>query len=171
MAETIYMRSNKGQTFYTPVHHYVAYEQLAVEALQQKAYLQGHTDGARDMQAELIRRGNALFQLALQKASEITEKLAALADEKGIIVYDFHLKMEDWDKVSSLIVVKLEDYVDDKIDALYSYADEIAMQYSNDTFHWDYSITYHSDTLNRDKILTDGFNHLYEHTPQPRQAQ
>ncbi len=171
MSATLHTRGSKRQPMYSPIHHYVSYNDPNVEAMQQDAYARGRSDGAKDMQIELIKRGKALFQLALQKASEITSLLVNSANENNITVYDFHLKIEDWDNVTSLIIVKLEDYIDDKIDAFYRTANEISAQFNDDTFHWNYLITYYSDTLNQDKILTDGFNHLYEHTPRPRPAQ
>lgn len=165
MAETLPIR--KRIPAYNTVFHQFTTNEVNVDALQQDAYLRGYKDGEKDLEIELIKRGKALFQIALQKATDITNDLLETAEGAGILVYSFHLKMEDWDKVTSLIVVKLEDYVDDKIDVLYARANELTSEYNTESFHWSYLITYASEKLNREKILTDGFTFLYEHTPAP----
>jgi hypothetical protein len=171
MLSTSNIGSLKKPTLYSPTYQYSSSMGGSVEALQQSAYAKGRIDGATEMQIELIKRGNALFQLAFQKASEITDLLINAASANDITVYDFYLKVEDWDNISSLIVVKLEDYVDDKIDSFYRAASEIYDQYNDDAFYWDYMITYDSDALNTGKIFADGFKHLYEHTSRPRKTQ
>ncbi|MBV4357877.1 hypothetical protein [Pinibacter aurantiacus] len=170
MLSTSNIGSLKKPSLYSPSYQYGSSMDGTVEALQQNAYAKGRIDGAKDMQVELIKRGNALFQLAFQRASEITDLLVNAAAANNITIYDFHLKVEDWDNISSLIIVKLEDYVDDKIDLFYRAASEISDQYNDDAFHWDYMITYDSDALNTGKIFADGFKHLYEHTARPRKT-
>ena len=170
MLSTSNIGNLKKPLLYSPNHQYSLSTERNPEAMQQSAYVKGRMDGAKDMQIELIKRGNALFQLAFQKASEITDMLIEAAAANDIIVYDFHLKVEDWDNISSLIIVKLEDYVDDRIELFYRAANEISDQYNDDAFHWDYMITYDSDALNTEKIFADGFKHLYEHTLRPRKT-
>jgi|GEM_PF-2525595 len=170
MLSTSNIGSLKKPPLYSPNHQYTSSTDGNLEALQQSAYAKGRIDGAKDLQIELIKRGHALFQLAFQRASEITDLLVNAAAALNITVYDFHLKVEDWDNISSLIIVKLEDYVDDKIELFYRAANEISDQYNDDAFHWDYMITYDSDALNTEKIFADGFKHLYEHTPKPRKT-
>jgi hypothetical protein len=170
MLSTSNIGSLKKPLLYSPTYQYTSSTGGGIESLQQSAYARGRIDGAKDLQIELIKRGNALFQLAFQRASEITDLLINAAATNNITVYDFHLKVADWDNISSLIIVKLEDYVDDKIELFYRSASEISDQYNDDSFHWDYMITYDSDALNTEKIFADGFKHLYEHTLRPRKT-
>ena len=135
------------------------------------AYNRGKKDGAKDKEIELIKRGNALFQLAIQKAESITHKLAESAKSNQITIYEFHLKVDNWDCIQSLIVVDMDDFIDDKIEELYKAASEISDEINDDIFHWEYSITYASDDLDTDKIISDGFTHSYEHTNRPRKTQ
>lgn len=132
------------------------------------AYLEGKKDGAKDIKIELIKRGNALFQLAFKKAEEITYELIEAADKNEIKIYEFHLKVENWDCLKSLIIVDMKDFADDKIETLYKAANEMSDKVNNETFHWDYSITYASENFNVGKILTDGYTNFYEHIPRPR---
>lgn len=134
-------------------------------------YLKGKKDGADDMRIELMKRGKALFELALKKASYVTSKLAETGKENNITIYDFFLKVEDWDCVRSLILVSIDDFTDDKIEVLYKVANELSDEMNSDDFNWDYSITYLSENINIDKIKSDGFSHIYENIPRPRKAQ
>jgi hypothetical protein len=136
-----------------------------------QSYEKGLEDGRKDMEAELIKRGKALYQLASQKIDSITDELVSESEAKGISIVEIHLKLEDWDCASSIIFVKLEDYLDEKIDFLYNKAHLVAQEINDSTFHWDYSITYYSDSVNKEKLIADGFRYIYEHTPSARQTQ
>lgn len=131
-------------------------------------YQKGKKDGAKDMEIEMIRRGKALFDLATKKAGYFTNKLISAAKDNNITIYEFHLKIENWDCVKSLLVVDIDDFSNDKIENLYKVANAISDEINDDTFHWDYSITYASDSLNIDKIKSDGFTYYYENIPRPR---
>jgi hypothetical protein len=158
-------------TAYQSTFRYISsVDRSIIEHLQADAYMQGKKDGIKEMEIELIKRGKALFDMAFQKMSIITGSLVKVAEENDIVLYDFHLKVENWDKINSLIIVKLEDFVDDKIDALYKAANDLADEINTDSFTWAYSITYNSEDLSLEKILSDGFEYLYEHTPKPRNS-
>ena len=134
-------------------------------------YLKGKKDGANDMQIELMKRGKALFELALKKAGFITKELIQAATDKKITIYDFYLKLENWDSIKSLILVDMDDFIDEKIEFLYKTASEISDNINDEDFHWDFSITYFSENINIDKIRSDGFTHIYEHISKSRQTQ
>lgn len=169
----------------TPVTHYISslpvFHQdfpgvthlgtINLNPIQDDAYLQGKIDGKKDKEIELMRMAKALYQMAFDNVSKITQELANCAEKEGIIIYDFHLKMDNWDKLKSLIIVKTEDFIDDKIYNLYDKATKLAHEYNCDSFHWDYSITYYSDNLSREKIYSDGYTLHYEHTTRPRTPQ
>lgn len=131
-------------------------------------YQQGLKDGKKDKEMELLKMGKALFQMAINNAQQITGELISAAQKDDITIHDFYLMVEDWDKIHSLIVVKLEDFIDDKIYNLYNKATKLALDYNCDSFHWEYRITYYSDNLSKDKILSDGFIMHYEHSPASR---
>lgn len=133
-------------------------------------YLKGKRDGAQDKEIELIKMGKALYELAFKKVQYLTGKLIQSAKDNDINVYEFHLKIENWDCLKSIIIVDIEDFSSDKIEALYKVANEISDELNNDDFHWDYSITYASDNINIDKIRSDGFTYYYEHVSRPRPA-
>lgn len=172
MSETLYSQKKVGHIGHS---HLLSWQNVSgidiVTDAIKNAYVQGHADGANDLQIELIKRGKALFQIAYQKANEITTVLIECARESEITVYEFYLKIDNWDKITSLIIVEMDDYVDDKIDKLYSCANELAIKHNDESFNWSYLITYSSDSLNLEKIHTDGFTLLYENTPRPRKAQ
>ena len=65
----------------------------------------------------------------------------------------------------------MEDYVDDKIETLYRAAHQISEEVNDENFRWDYAITYNADSLNTEKIVSDGYQFLYEHIAEPRKAQ
>jgi hypothetical protein len=135
------------------------------------SYEKGLEDGRRDMEAELVKRGKALYQLAFQKIAQITEALLDGAEAHEINIIDIRLKLENWDCANTIIFVKIEDYLDEKIDLLYDKAHEIAQQINDSTFHWDYSITYYSDSVNKEKLISDGFQFVYEPTASTRTSQ
>lgn len=138
--------------------------------IQLNAYIQGIEEGKKDKEVELMKMGKALFDLAFNRISEITGKLVKCGEENNITIYYFYLKLENWDNLKSLLVVKQDDFTNDKIEALYKMANVIAEEYNGDSFHWDYLITYDSENLNRDRIQSDGYYFFYEHTPKSRQA-
>lgn len=144
---------------------------ILIQTDPQDDYWQGKKDGAAEKEAELIRMAKALFDLAMEKAKAITSDLWETAKQQNIYVHNFYLSFESWDKIKSLIVVKLEDYVEDKIEELYRKANDLCIQYNTDKFKWDYTITYYSDKLSKDKIIADGFTHIYEPSTEPRQTQ
>lgn len=135
------------------------------------SYEQGLEDGRKNMEAELIKRGKALYQLAFQKITQITQDLVEGAESNNISIVDIHLKLDNWDCANTIIFVKLEDYLDEKIESLYDKAHAIAQEINDPTFHWDYSITYYSESLNTEKLISDGFQFVYEHTTSSRTSQ
>jgi hypothetical protein len=142
-----------------------------VNSMQATAYIQGIEEGKKDKEIEIMKMGKALCELAFDKISQITSQLIKSAEENNIVIYAFYLNFENWDSLKSLLIVKQEDFTDDKIEALYKKANNIAEQYNGDSFHWDYLITYDSENLNKDRIASDGYQFFYEHTPKSRQAQ
>lgn len=147
------------------------YANTAIVDMSDDAYLRGRKDGAKEMEIELIKRGNALYQLAFKKVEEITAMLVEAAKKYDIKIYEFHLKVENWDCLKSVLLVDMEDFIDEKIENLYRTANEISDKVNDDSFHWDYSITFSSEEFNKDKIMSDGFTHFYEHISRTRQAQ
>lgn len=154
-----------------PIKSYQHYYAGEVFETENAAYRRGKKDGAKDMEIELIKRGKALFDLAMQKSESLTASLVKVASDNNITIHEFHLKLDNWDCVNSLIVVDKNDFIDDKIDILYKSANDLSNQVNSDSFHWEYSITYASENLDLDKILSDGFTHRYEHIPRSRQTQ
>ena len=136
----------------------------------EEVYIQGMKDGADEMHRELIKRGNALFELAFTKVEKLTGILIESARANNIAIYEFYLKVENWDCLKSIIIVDMDDFVDEKIETLYKAANEIYDNVNTNKFHWDYSITYNSDNVNIDKIKSDGFTYYYEHISRPRKA-
>jgi hypothetical protein len=144
---------------------------ILIQTESKDDYWQGKKDGAAEKEAELIRMANALFDLAMDKARAITSTLWENAKQHNITIHNFYLSFDSWDKIKSLIVVKLDDFVDDKIEELYRKANELCVQYNTDKFKWEYTITYYSEKLSKDKIIADGFTHIYEPITESRQTQ
>lgn len=140
------------------------------EFTQPSSYQKGLEDGRRNMEVELIKMGKALYTHAFQKIESVCNEIISFAESEDIGVIEIHLKVDNWDCSHSLIIVKLEDYLDDKIDLLYNEAHKLSERINDDNFHWDYSITYLSDSINKDKLVSDGFNFFYEHSLRTRQA-
>lgn len=149
---------------------YQPYQQVNVERIKNDAYIKGHIAGGIEMKQELMKMGEALFNLAFGKIEEITNYLIDIAEKNNITIFDFYLMVENWDSLRSLIVVKLDDYLDDKIELLYQAAYDKATEVNNDSFGWNYTITYFTENLNKGKIHTDGYTLLYEHTTKPCEA-
>lgn len=133
--------------------------------------IEAYNRGKKDAHAEMIKMGNALLELALNKSSNITERLIDVAKQNNIKIFEFYLKIENWDNVKSLIIVTLDDYTDDRISALYEEAQRISSEVNDGSFHWEYIITYLSDNISDEKIISDGYSYHYEHTPKPRKTQ
>lgn len=150
---------------------YIDSQSFIDPSLVANVYNQGRRDGANDMQMELIKRGKALFQLALDKISYITNELIQVAEKNEIEIISFHLKLDNWDSARSLILVRLDDFVSERIDELYIAANNLSSSVNNDTFLWEYQITYASDNISIETITTDGFNYHYEHSHRARKAQ
>ena len=165
--DTILHKSYIGYSF----KHGSYVVKTSVADVREDAYLRGKKDGAKDMQIELLKRGDALYNLAFQKVEQITSILLESAEQHSIKIFEFHLKVENWDCLKSLILVDIEDFASDKIEELYRAANECSDKFNDTTFHWDYSITYSSDNFNKDKIVSDGFTHFYEHLSTTRPTQ
>lgn len=163
-----YSAGHKKDSGITYIHHDSDSGNIGREL---SAYVRGHFDGARDKEAEMMRMAKAVFERAHELNEAATTKLIEAANQYNVTIYTFCLNLVSWDCAKLLIVVKLEDYIDDRIEHLYSAANKISEEISSDSFNWDYAITYHSDKLNMAKLTTDGFDLIYEHTPRPREAQ
>lgn len=163
--------------------HYATfpYSQYPVDTLFQYAstgefsahqvYLQGRNDSLKDLQEEVIKMAKALFQIAQQKAEFLTGVLLKSAEENGIIINKFCLKIESWEKISMLILVNIEDYVDDKIELLYETANRLSLEHNDEKFNWEYIITYSSDSISMTKIFSEGYTLFYEPSAEPRKTQ
>ena len=106
-----------------------------------QVYLQGKRDGVKDLQEEVIKMAKALFQIAMEKAEDISEALVKSAIKDEITIHRFCLKIETWEKVSMIIIIALEDYVSDKIELLYESANQLSQEINNEKFNWEYIIT------------------------------
>ncbi|HMK27182.1 MAG TPA: hypothetical protein VK483_14215 [Chitinophagaceae bacterium] len=135
-----------------------------------EVYLQGRKDGVKDLQEEVIKMAKALFQIAQQKAEFITDRLVEAAEKNEITINKFCLRIESWEKISLLIIVKIEDYLDDKIESLYEAANQLSLEHNNEKFMWEYVITYSSENLSMEKIISEGYNLVYEPSTEPRKA-
>ncbi|MCF1713036.1 hypothetical protein L0U88_00150 [Flavihumibacter sp. RY-1] len=133
----------------------------------EEAYIRGHIDGGQEKEAEMFRMAKALFVKGEGYISEFTNGLLEVANKLQITVFKFWLKFEVWDSCKLIIVVKIEDYIDDKIDELYKAAQSLSDDISKNNFVIDYAITYYSEKLNVDRLVSDGFDRFYEHTPIP----
>lgn len=128
-------------------------------------YFQGVRDGAAEKEAELEKMARVLFNLAYEKATTITKKLIECAEENSITIYEFHLKLEGWDKMNLLVIVNIDDYTNEKIEKLYECATNLTIEYNTSDFNCEYAITYFSNSINKERIYTDGFTLKYEHSP------
>lgn len=142
-----------------------------LEQHQNDSYQKGLEDGRKNMEIELTKMGKALYDLAYRKVRMVCDGLIKVAEENEILINEIHLKLTNWDCATALIIVKLEDFLAEKIDLVYAEACKLTDQVNDDNFHWDYSITYHSDSINKEKLVSDGFQYTYEHSPRSRQTQ
>lgn len=141
------------------------------ESISDTDYSRGYHDGGKDKEIELLRMHKALQQTAHQMVGRITQTFIAKASESKITIHTFHLKMENWDKIALLLVVSLDDYVSERINDLYVIGMEMLEAENDDIFQFDFTITYQSDDLNRERIISDGYTQVYEHTPVTRSTQ
>jgi len=138
--------------------------------VRDNAYNRGFTDGSRDKEVELIRMGKALMETNHQSADTLSQILLEEALKNNITIHEMYFNLQNWDKISLLVIVKMEDYIDDRIDTLYAIATSLLESMNSNFIQFEYTITYLSETLNRQRILSDGFTHVYEFTPPARTA-
>lgn len=125
----------------------------------------------KDIDVELLKSSKILYQHAFQKIMEITGALVEEAEQNEVSIVEIHLKLENFDRADLLIFISLEDYLNEKIDLLYNKAHAIARELENQNFHWGYSITYYSEFINKEKLISDGYQYVYEHISSTRTAQ
>ena len=136
-----------------------------------KAYQQGIEDGKRDVQLELIKMGKALFKIAADKINSVIKDALSVSEEKSIDIVEIHTKFYSWDDGNCIILVKIDDYIDEKIDYLYDKMRSATERVNDDSFNMDYSITYSSESLNRERLLSDGFQLIYDRLSSSRATQ
>jgi hypothetical protein len=123
-----------------------------------------------ELQEQLNKATIALENVALQKASYALNRILEVATDFEITIVSTWLKIESWSDVTTLIIVPIEDYSEDKIEHLFTTSNLISSELSSPDFNWKYDIIYFSEYLNYDKITSDGFSLQYGQLFKSRQA-
>lgn len=122
------------------------------------AYRDGKKAGADEKERIILKQ----FNINIDKAADISEKLLERATEEGIKVQTIHLKAEGISLFKSLFIVDANDYVSDNFLKIYNIGAKIKSQMNTEDFEISFSFMPLSEHLNKNCLFSDGFFLTYE---------
>lgn len=128
-------------------------EEFSISGMLRSSYFKGREDFKKEIEAQFLQN----FQSAAHSSSLLKSKLS----EHGIRVHDLFLKVEQYQVFECLVVLHKDDYYD-KAKRWESYKISESISDTISQIDLKFSFTGHSDSLDIDNIISEGFVVRYE---------
>ncbi len=122
------------------------------------AYLKGKEAQKNENKKILIEK----LEANLKQAQGIVENLVEEIRSKGFKIYKSYLRINNIVKFDAIFDVSLEDYTSDAFNEIYKEGHEIKKTVNSDTFHLNLIYMPHTENLNEESVVCDGFIFSYE---------
>ena len=162
---------------HTTEHKEVSYSQVDKNWVKQPdtytgddlidAFIRGKEVG----QTEYTRVLTSQLRTNLTLAQRVSEDLFKVAGEKGFVFTDAWIKADGITNFNTLVVVKEEDFLDDRFREVYTIARKIKDDSLNENFHISFTFMPFSSNLNTACVRADGYFLKYDKNrsiPKPR---
>ncbi len=117
------------------------------------AYLQGRKDQNIENERILTEKLNE----NLSKAMKLSASFSDILKSKNIKYIHVLLRPKQITEFESVFVIDKEDYISPQFEEIYKLAIEKKVHVNSDTFHFSYTFIPYSESLNRNKLSSDGY--------------
>ncbi|MFO7828272.1 MAG: hypothetical protein R6V23_06615 [Bacteroidales bacterium] len=117
------------------------------------AYIKGVKEGNEQIQKAISKQ----LEENLEKAGKHTSHVMTILQDRGFEFYSALLKIHNWDEVEVIILVNSDQYTDPKFIEIYDLITGFEEEIKEDTYSITFSFTDYDDSLDMEKMESDGF--------------